>query len=80
MFSTRYRQEVRYLRYTATQLGRVIERQGIKKSVIAREIGKSGTFLSLVIRGERTIGQEDAERIATFFRLPLDVLFKESAS
>lgn len=66
-----------HLRYTATQLGRVIERQGIKKSVIAREIGRSATFLTLVIRGERTIGKEDAERIATLFRLPVDVLFKE---
>jgi transcriptional regulator with XRE-family HTH domain len=67
---------VRTLRYTAAEaLPRIIERQGYKISAVAQDLGKTRGFVSLVVRGKRTVAEEDAERIARFFRLPLDVLF-----
>ena len=69
--------QVRTLRYTATRsFPRIVDEQGYTLSRIAREVGKSRGFVSLVARGKRTVGEEEARQIARFFRLPLDVLFQ----
>ena len=67
---------MRHLRYVATQLKPVLDRQGVKSGSIAKEIGLSPSLLSMVIRGERTLGKEDAEKIANVFRLPIEMLFR----
>ena len=64
-------------RYTATRaFPHIVEEQGYKLSRIAREVNRSIGFMSLVSRGKRTVGEEEAQVIARFFRLPLDVLFQ----
>lgn len=70
------RTEVRVIRYIAAEaLPRIIDRQGYKISAIAEDLGRTRGFVSLVVRGRRTVGEQDAQRIAQFVRLPLDVLF-----
>lgn len=65
-----------HIRYVAAEaLPRIIDRQGYKTSAIADELGRTRGFVSLVVRGKRTVGEEDAGKIAQFVRLPVDVIF-----
>ena len=74
---SRRREEVRGTRYiAATVLPRIVDEQGYKLTAIAAEIGRTRGYVSLVVRGKRTVGEEDARKFARFFRLPLDVLFR----
>jgi len=67
---------VRSLRYIASEaLPRILDRQGYKTSAIARELGLSRSYLSLIVKGKRPLGEDLARRIAQFVRLPVDILF-----
>lgn len=67
---------MRTIRYVAAEaVPRILDRQGYKASAIADHLGRSRGFVSLVVRGKRTVSEEDARRIAQFVRLPMDVMF-----
>ena len=67
---------MRTIRYTAAAvLPRILDQQGYKPSAIADHLGRSRGFVSLVVRGKRTIGEEDARKLSQFLRLPMDVIF-----
>jgi len=64
----------------APSLPRIIETQGYTTSAIAKDTGKSRSYVSLIVRGKRPVKADDAERIARFLRLPLDIIFMEEES
>lgn len=63
-------------RLRATELQRVFKSQGRKLQWLAGRAGLSEPFTSRVIRGERTVSQEKAQRIADALGTPLFLIFE----
>lgn len=62
-------------RFTAANLGAVLRDQGRFQRWLARQVGVSESLISYVIRGERTLGKREAERISQILGVPFFLLF-----
>lgn len=65
-------------RWRATELGQTLRTQGRRQNWLASQVGISQSFMSLIIQGERTVGQGTAERMAFILGVPLRMLFELS--
>lgn len=62
-------------RLRATALEDTIKAQGRHQRWLARQIGISESHLSRVVAGERTLPEEQANRIAELLMVPLFLVF-----
>jgi hypothetical protein len=63
-------------RYTATDLGAVIQRQGRKVTWLAEQVGVSHALISLIAAGRRSASARDAEAIARVLNVDMDDIFR----
>jgi len=63
-------------RYIATNLGKLLESEGLKQSWIARQLGVSKSLMSKVVSGDRSVDQASAEQISFLVGVPLFLLFE----
>lgn len=63
-------------RYRATHLGEVLLEQGRKRSWLAERAGVTGSYVTMIIAGERTVDQVLGERIAALLDVPFFLLFE----
>jgi transcriptional regulator with XRE-family HTH domain len=63
-------------RYRATHLGEVLEEQGRKRSWLAERAGVTGSYVTMIVSGERTVDQVLGERIAALLDVPFFLLFE----
>lgn len=62
--------------YSGTNLGRLIESQGLRQDWIAKRAGISKSHLSRIILGERLASEPVAQRIADVLRVDLFFAFE----
>jgi len=65
-------------RYLATNLGVVLQDRGIKLVWLARKLGISRGQMSHIIKRERSVDPDTAQRIADVLAVPLFLLFEFS--
>jgi transcriptional regulator with XRE-family HTH domain len=63
-------------RFTGTRIRSVLEFQGRRQDWLADQVGISRATLNLAIKGERTLGADAAEKIATALGVPFVLLFE----
>lgn len=63
-------------RYTARQLGMVLDAQGRKKRWLAAQVGVHESLIGHMVTGRRSASEDLAKRISDTLGLPLFLLFE----
>lgn len=65
-------------RYLATGLDLALDAQGRRRDWLADQLGVTGSYITILAKGRRTVNRDTAERISKIMGTPMQWLFSVS--